>query len=293
MSLQRSRRPPIETHFVRDAWNFVRRVTMRASNNDLTGYSAQIAYYVFLSLFPSLLFLTSLLAFLPIHHRTHMILGVLGHTLPKDALALVKGNFGDILHHHRRGLLSFSAAFAIYSASNAISAIGTGLNRAHGVAEDRPYWRILLMHVLLVLGLALALTIALAIFFFGPVWANLAAKLFGLQLLPIAFIIIRWPILLLATILATAMLYHFTPNVRQNWRWLTPGSVFAIAGWIATSSLFAFYVNNFGSYNKTYGSIGAVIVLLTWMYLGGLIFLIGGQINSVIKRTKEGVGGRT
>lgn len=293
MTLRRSRKTPLWTLSDLGAWTFAKRVATGVSDNRLTGYSAELAYYFFLSLFPSLLFLTTLLAFLPIQHRNHMLLSTLGHILPAQALSLVKGTFEGILHHHHTGLLSFSVLFALYSASNAITAVTSGLNQTYNVSENRPYWRVLLMSVLLALALALILTFGFAIFFFGPLAATNIAHHFGMQLLPVTLDLIRWPIALLAIILATALIYYFTPNVRQNWRWLTPGSVFAVMGWIATSLLFAFYVNNFGSYNKTYGSIGAVIVLLTWMYLGGLVLLIGGQINAVLKRSGEGVDKKT
>lgn len=293
MTLRHSRKPPLWTFSDLGAWTLAKRVATGLSDNRLTGYSAQLAYYFFLSLFPSLLFLTTLLAFLPIHHRTHMVLGILARALPAQALALVKGTFEGILHHHQGGLLSFSVLFALYSASNAITAIASGLNQTYNVPEDRPYWRVLLMSVLLAIALALILTVGFAIFFFGPLAAKLIAHHFGMRLLPVTLAIIRWPIVVLAIVLVTAMIYYFTPNVRQNWRWLTPGSVFAVVGWIGTSLLFAFYVNNFGSYNKTYGSIGAVIVLLTWMYLGGLVLLIGGQINAVLKASGEGVDKKT
>ena len=293
MTLRRSRKSPLWTLSDLGVWNFAKRVAMGISDNRLTGYSAQLAYYFFLSLFPSLLFLTTMLAFLPIHHRTHMVMGILARALPAQALTLVKGTFEGILHHQHSGLLSFSVLFALYSTSNAITAITSGLNQTYNVSEDRPYWRVLLMSVLLALALAVILTVGFAIVFFGPLAATLIAQHFGMQLLPVTLELIRWPIAVLAIVLATAMIYYFTPNVRQSWRWLTPGSVFAVIGWISTSLLFAFYVNNFGSYNKTYGSIGAVIVLLTWMYLGGLVLLVGGQINAVLKHSGEGVDKKT
>lgn len=293
MTLRRSRKSPAWTFSDLGAWTFVKRVAAGVSDNRLTGYSAELAYYFFLSLFPSLLFLTTLLAFLPIHHRTQMVLGTIAHILPAQALTLVKGTFEGILHHHQGGLLSFSILFALYSASNAITAVTSGLNQTYNVVEDRPYWRVLLMSVLLAVALALILAVGFAIFFFGPLAAKAVAGHFGMQLLPVTLDLIRWPIAVLAIVLATALIYYFTPNVRQNWRWLTPGSVFAVLGWISTSLLFAFYVNNFGSYNKTYGSIGAVIVLLTWMYLGGLVLLIGGQVNAVLKQSGEGVDKKT
>ncbi|MHB1608329.1 MAG: YihY/virulence factor BrkB family protein [Acidiferrobacter thiooxydans] len=287
MTLKADRKSPTGTLAHLGARGLVRRVVVGVSANNLTGYSAQLAYYFFLSLFPLLLFLATLLAYLPIHHRTRTVLAVLGKALPTQALMLVKGDLEGLMHQHQNGLLSFSMAFALYSAGNAITAIGAGLNQAYDVREKRPYWRVLLVALLLVLALALVFLVAFTIFFFGPIAANALAGRLGVHLLPIVLGIIRWPILLLAVVLATALLYHFTPNVRQEWRWLTPGSLFALFGWTASSLLFAFYVNNFSSYNKTYGSIGAVIVLLTWMYLGGLVLFIGGQINSVIKHAAE------
>ncbi len=287
MTLKADRRSPTWTLTHIGASRLARRVAAGVSGNNLTGYSAQLAYYFFLSLFPLLMFLAALLAYLPVRHRARTVLGVLGKVLPNQALTLVKGDFEGLMHQHHNGLLSLSVAFALYSASNAITAISAGLNQAYGVREERPYWRVLLMALLLVPALALVFLVAFAIFFFGPIIANAVAGHLGIHLLPIVLDIIRWPILLLAVILAAALLYYFTPNVRQEWRWLTPGSVFAVFGWIASSLLFAYYVNNFGSYNKTYGSIGAVIVLLTWMYLGGLVLLVGGQINSVIKHAAE------
>lgn len=293
MTLHSDRKSPGTALSEIGAWGLLKKVAQGTSDNGLTGFSAQLAYYFFLSLFPFLLFLATLLGFLPIHHRTHAVMGVLARILPKQALTLVKGDFDGLLHQHQDGLLSFSVAFALYSASNAIIAISAGLNQAYAVREERPYWRVFLMALLLVIGLAITLMIGFGIFFFGPLAATFVAGHMGFTLLPIALNIIRWPILLLAVILATAMIYYFAPNVRQQWRWLTPGSVFAVLGWIGVSLLFAFYVNNFGSYNKTYGSIGAVIVLLTWMYLGGLVLLIGGQVNSVIKHRGEGVDKKT
>lgn len=294
MTLKSHRDTPKQTLSHVGAWGLVKQVVAGVSKDELTGYSAQLAYYFFLSLFPSLLFITAVLAFLPIHHRTGEMLGVLGQALPKQALTLVKGNLADILHQHKDGLLSFGIAYAVYSASNAVIAIGTGLNQAYEVPEERPYWRLLLMGISLVLGLALVILIAFGIFFGGPLLAGMVAKhLPRMHILVTAVSIIRWPILLFAMVLITAMLYYFTPNVRQSWRWLTPGSLFAVLGWIATSLLFAFYVNHFGSYNKTYGSIGAIIVLLTWMYLSGLVLLIGGEINAVLKHVGEGVDKKT
>ncbi len=265
-----------------------KRVLAGVNDNNLSGYSAQLAYYFFLSLFPSLLFLTTLLGFLPIAHRGRLVMQALTHTLPNQALSLVRSDLIGLVHQHKSGLLSFSVAFALYSAANAITAVSTGLNQAYGVREGRPYWRVLLMALGLTLALTLIILLGAAIFFLGPFIGHIRAARADVPFLAPLIDILRWPLLLFAAILAIALIYYFTPNVRQEWRWLTPGSVFAVLGWLAASLLFAFYVNHFGSYNKTYGSIGAVIVILTWMYLGGFVLLVGGQINAVIKIAAEG-----
>ncbi len=99
--------------------------------------------------------------------------------------------------------------------------------------------------------------------------------------------ILRWPVILIFLILAMAIIYYFAPDVEQEWKWITPGSVFAVIGWIITSLGFSYYVNHFDSYNKTYGSIGAVIVLLTWMYLTGFFILVGGEINAILEQSAQ------
>ncbi len=260
----------------------MRRVAAGISANNLTGYSAQFAFYFFLSLFPLLLFLVTLLAYLPIHHLTHTVLALFAKVLPAQALALVKGDLEGLLRQHRGGLLSFGVAFALYSAGNAVIAVGAGLNQTYGIHEGRPYWRVLLTALLLVPALALVFLAALTIFFCGPIAAHAIAVHLGMRLLPVTLTIIRWPTLLLAAILVTGLLYRFAPDVRHQWRWISPGSMFVAFGWMAASLVFGVYVKHFGSYNKTYGSIGAVIVLLTWMYLGGLVLFIGGQIDASI-----------
>lgn len=124
---------------------------------------------------------------------------------------------------------------------------------------------------------------------FGPQIGGWVAGKIGLgDAFNIFWNIARWPVIVLLVILAVACLYYFAPDVEQDWKWLTPGSVFTVIGWLIVSLGFSYYVNHFGSYNATYGSIGAVIILLTWMYLTGLFILIGGEINSEIEHAAAG-----
>jgi len=140
------------------------------------------------------------------------------------------------------------------------------------------------MAILLTGGLAALLLASMLLLIFGPQLDGFIATKVGLSnAFSIAWVIRRWPLIVFLLILSLALVYYFAPNVEQEWKWITPGSVLAVIGWILTSLLFAYYVDHFGSYNKTYGTIGAVIILLTWMYLTRFLVLVGGELNAEIE----------
>lgn len=275
-----------------DAWTlgglsfmeFAKRVGKEVSDDEITGYAAQLAYNFLFALFPFLLFLTALLAYVPVPNLTDQIMATLGNVLPGEALSLVEGTLGDVVENQRGGLLSFGILAALWTASNAVTAIMVALNRAYGVPEARPFWKTRIIAVLLTVGLALFLVTSILLLMFGPQLGNGIAQRVGLgNVFNIAWAILRWPVILFLVTLSVALIYYFAPNVNQSWKWITPGSVIAVAAWLLASLGFSYYVNNFGNYNATYGSIGAVIVLLTWMYLSAFFLLLGGEINSVIE----------
>jgi membrane protein len=252
--------------------------------DDCFGLAAQLAYYFLFALFPFFLFLTTLLGYLPIPNLLDRIMEVLAQLLPGDALRLVQDNLHELVTGQRGGLLSFGILAALWTSSSALTAIVDGLNRAYDVAEGRPFWRVRLIAMGLTVGLSAFIVVALVLLTFGPQLGRWVADLVGLgDFFTLAWNILRWPLIVGLLITAMAAVYYFGPDVEQEWRWITPGSAFAVVGWLLASLGFAFYVNHFGSYNTTYGSIGAVIVLLTWMYLTGLFVLIGGEINAVIE----------
>jgi membrane protein len=180
--------------------------------------------------------------------------------------------------------MSFGIIAALWTSSSAITAITVGLNRAYGVEESRPWWKVRIVALLLILGSSLFVIAATVLLIFGPQLGAWLASSIGLgDVFSVAWNIARWIIIPLCLIVALAVLYYFAPDVEQQWRWITPGSVCAVVGWILASLGFAYYVNNFGSYNTTYGSIGAVIVLLTWLYVTGFFILVGGELNSELE----------
>jgi membrane protein len=264
--------------------DLARRVYARINAHDVWGYAAQLAYYFLFSLFPFLLFLAALLAYIPIPDLMDQMMELIGQFAPKTALDIMEEILAELLTRPRSSLLSIGILLALWSASSAIAAVSSSLNHAYGVREGRPFWKSRGTAILLTMALAVLLISSMLLLIFGPEIGGWLADRLGVgRAFDLFWLLVRWPVVLLLMTFAIALVYYFTPDVEQEWRWITPGAVFAVLAWVAMSLLFAYYANNFGQYDKTYGSIGAVIVLLTWMYLSGFVLLIGGEINAEIE----------
>ena len=261
-----------------------RRAIHEIRDDDCLGRAAQLAYYFLFALFPFFLVLVTLLGYLPLPNLMDRLMEMLGEMLPGDALRLVQDNVRDLVTNERGGLLSFGILAALWTSSSAVTAIMDGLNRAYDVEEGRPFWKVRLFAILLTVGLSLFVIASLVLLTFGPQIGGWIADQVGLGgVFQTTWNLLRWPVIVGLLILAMALVYYVAPDVEQQWQWITPGSVVAVIGWLVASLGFSFYVNNFGSYNATYGSIGAVIVLLTWMYVSGFLVLVGGEINAEIE----------
>jgi membrane protein len=266
-----------------------RRVIAEIREDDCLGRAAQLAYYFLFALFPFFLFLTTLLGYLPIPDLLDRLLEMLAQMLPGEALRLVQDNVRQLVMGQRGGLLSFGILAALWTSSSALTAIIDSLNRAYDVEEGRPFWKVRLIAMGITIGLSAFIVVALVLLTFGPQLGRWIADLVGLgPVFEVTWNLVRWPVIVGLLVVAIALLYYFAPDVEQEWKWITPGSACAVLGWLLASLGFAFYVNHFGSYNATYGSIGAVIVLLTWMYVTGLFILIGGEINAEIEHAAPG-----
>ena len=262
----------------------VRRVVAEVQQDNCAGYAAALAYYFLFALFPFFLFLTALLGYLPIPNLLDRMMAFLAQVMPGEALSLVEDNVRNLVSQQRGGLLSFGILAALWTSSSAITGISDALNHAYDVEEGRPFWKVRGMAILLTIGLSIFLISSIVLLMFGPQIGGWLAGFVGLGgAFEIAWNILRWPVILFLVITAVATIYYFAPDVDQHWKWITPGSVFAVFLWLLVSLAFSYYVNNFGSYDKTYGSIGAIIILLTWMYVSGFVILVGGEINSVIE----------
>ncbi len=262
---------------------FIKRVLHKAWADDCLGKAAQLSYAFLFALFPFLLFLTTLLGYLPLPNLMEEIIALLAAVLPEEVIHLLQDNIRTLVTTQHGGLLSFGIFAALWTAASAIMVIIDTLNRAYGVQEGRPFWKVGGIALLLTLGLPLFLLLSMGLLVFGPQLGGWIAAQIGLgTLFQVLWHVLRWLVILVLLTVALAPVYSWAPAAAHAWRWITPGSVFAILATLITSLGFSYYVTNLGAYDATYGSIGAVIVLLTWMYLTGLFILVGGEINAAI-----------
>jgi membrane protein len=275
-------RPGLDPHPRLTPWTFVKRVTAGVLDHQSMSSSAQIAYYLLFATFPCLLVLASLLAFLPIPDLIERLLGALGSIVPPGAVDLMRNSVERLVTRQRSGLFSIGLIATVWAASNAADAIMQGLNRVHGLRETRPFWKTRGIALLLAVGVGLLAVLGLLVLWFGAHVSGWWAARGGLGPLPVqVWIVARWPLAVLLLIAAIDQIYYIGPAAELHWRWVTPGAVVAVLGWVAASLGFSVYVRHFGSYNATYGSIGAVIILLTWMYLSAFFILLGAEVNVV------------
>src|SRR2546423_3753703 len=270
------------------SWQSVaKRVWADIGKDKIFSHAAELAYYFLLALFPLLLFLTSVIG-LVIGSGTglqHSLFNYLGKVLPGSASQLVSDTMLEVSSASGGGKLSFGILAALWAASNGMGAISQSLNAAYHVEESRSWWKQRLIAVGLTIALAVLIISALALVLYGGKIADGLAASYGFGVVfVVLWKILQWPIVLIFLLLGFAFIYYWAPDLRdQNWRWVTPGSTVAVALWLLVSLAFRLYLHFFDSYSKTYGSLGAVIVLMLWFYLTGASILIGGEINSDIE----------
>jgi membrane protein len=246
--------------------------------------AAALAYYLLLAIFPAMIFLLSLLPYLPIPDLEGEIMGALGDFLPGDAANMFTGTVNQIVGQTREGLLSLGAVFTLWAASAGMYAVMQQLNITYDVHERRPFWKARGTSILLTVGFGALLITAFGLIMAGQALQDwLLAGVANRELVGILAESVRWLLVASALALGFAVIYYFGPDVEQDFRFITPGSVMGGIVFIGASVGFRFYVENFGSYNATYGSIGAIIVLMLWLYISGLVILLGSEVNALIE----------
>jgi len=261
----------------------LRRALKEFGEDDMATYAAALAYHVLFSLFPFIIFLVALLGFLNIPQFFDWLRQQSQLVLPPQATDQVNSAI-DQIQQPRGGLLSFGVIVALWAASAGVRAAMGALNKAYDVQEGRPAWKLYSLSLLYTVGIAVLLILATAFMVIGPQAAQWLGERTGLG----TFVVtlwswLRWPLAVLLLTLAVALIYYVAPDVEQSFRFITPGSVLAVLVWIAASLGFGYYVQNFADYSATYGSLGAVIVLLFYFYISSAILLLGAEVNAVIE----------
>jgi len=256
----------------------------------LADRAAQLAYYFVFALFPFLFFLVTLTAYLPLQVAIETLFERAAELMPRQALDLIRGQVDHIVQQPRPKLVTGGFVVAVWSASRGVDAIRTSLNLAHDVKESRSFWKVQGIALLITVAGAVLILVAVTLIALGGKFGFwLAQRMdFGNEYL-VLWSVLRWPVTALLIMLVLALTYYLLPDVEQEFKLITPGSVIGSILWLVATWGFTIYVEHFGNYNVAYGSIGGVTVLLTWLYIGGLIFVLGGEMNAIIEHaSREG-----
>jgi membrane protein len=246
--------------------------------DSITDLAATVTFYGILSLFPFLLMLVAIASFVITPDLAESIGDQLGKVAPGPATQIVSERIRQLSGGQHAALLGFGALFALWSASGGVMALVGALNRCYAVKEQRPWWKVRGIAILMTV---VASVLALAAALVAVATAPLAAWIGGP--LGTAITWLRLPIAGLVMMFLWALIYHVLPDVEQTFKFITPGSVLGVVLWVLASWGFSRYVSSFASYDRTYGSLGGVIVLLLWMWISSLVVLGGAEVNALIE----------
>ena len=287
----RLRDPGLTDLSFRDYRAVVVRAGKQALAHDVTDLAAALAYYSFLAIPAVLLVAVGLFSLFASPDAITTLIDKLGTVIPSQATQLLEDSLRRMSENKNGSLAVVIVGFvlAAWTTTGAMTAFMRSVNRAYDREETRGFVKQRLVAVQMVGGLALAFLLVFGLLVLGPVishWLGSALDIEGV--IGWAWWIAQWPILIAALLLVFATVLYLGPNVdHPRWRFVTPGSIFAVAVWLIASGLFAVYTSMFSSYNKTWGSLAAVIVMLTWLWLSGLALLLGAEINAEAERSRE------
>jgi membrane protein len=274
----------------RSWWDILKRTVRAFQEDELTDRAAALTYYGVLSLFPALIVLVSILGLVG-KSATQPLLDNLTTLAPGPARDIVTGAIKQLAANRATASFAFVAGLvaAIWSASGYIGAFTRAVNSIYEVEEGRPFWKLRPLQVAITVVVILLLAAcALAVVVTGPL-ARRVGDLVGVGGSAVTvWDVAKWPAIVLAMMLMLAILYYAAPNVRQpGFRWITPGGILGVLLWIAASAGFALYVANFGSYNKTYGTLAGIVIFLIWLWVSNLAVLLGAELNAELERERE------
>jgi membrane protein len=285
-------KPDGPTDLSRRTWVYVlRRVWREFQEDQCTDLAAALTYYGVLALFPAALALSAILGLVgQANDAVKTVTNVLDPLLSDKALGTIQPALQEMAKSQSAGwALVIGLVGALWSASGYVGAFGRAMNRVYEVAEGRPFWKLRPQQLLITLTVIVLVALVLVMLIVsGPLAQSIGDQIgLGHQAV-LTWQIAKWPLMLLAVVAVVALLYYATPNVRQpKFRWVSIGAVVAIVIWMVAAVGFTFYVTNFSSYNKTYGSLAAVIVFLVWLWISNLALLFGAEFDAELERERE------
>jgi membrane protein len=275
-------------------WELGRRVWSEVKRDDVLGRAAQLSFYFLLALFPLLIFISAVIG------RTvagdadlyRDLIGYLASVMPASAFQLVRATLDEIAAGASGGKLSAGLVAALWTASSGMEAVINGLNVAYEVKERRRWWKRRLVAITLTVVLAIVTVVALGMAVFGGRIGWFLASSYGLgDMFAAAWVLTRFLLVPVFLLFVFALIYRFAPNVRgHGWQALMPGALTAVVLWLSATTLFRLYLVHFDTYSRSYGSLGAVIVLMMWLYMCSLATLAGGEVNSEIRKAAAAAG---
>jgi membrane protein len=270
----------------------LKRTVTEFSEDNMTIWAAALTYFGLLSLFPALIAMVSLVGlFADPASTTRTLSDIVSGLGPESAASTFQGPIESITSNRGAAGIMFFVGLgtALWSASGYVGAFMKAANVIYETPEGRPFWKLRPLQILVTLVMILLLAaVLLALVLTGPVVSAVAGPLGIGSTAQTIWNIAKWPVLLVVVVVMFAILFHAAPNVKlPGFKWVTPGAVLAVVVWIVASALFAFYVANFGSYDKTYGALGGVVGLLVWMWITNIALLLGMELNAERERSRE------
>ncbi len=262
-------------------YDFLNKMVTKLSGSDLTMRAAAVSYNLVLALFPFVIFLFTLIPYIPIADLDTKIMSFMNRVLPAGTFDSVSVTIQDIVSRPHKGVLSIGFLLTLYATTSGVVSLMTAFNASHQRAEQRTFFKTRMMAVGLTITLVLALFLAIVVLVIGGVVTQYVEQfgIFNNQLVLLLLTLGRYLLVFGVFVGAVSTLYKYGPDVDLNWRFITPGSVIASVLIVITTLAFSYYIANFGSYNKVYGSIGTLIALMVWLNLVLLLMIVGFEIN--------------
>jgi membrane protein len=271
----------------------LKQTVTRFREENLTDWAAALTYYGLLSLFPALIAMVSLIGiFGDPQTTTAKLTEIITELGPESAAETFEGPIASVVESRRTAgfAFAFGLAAALWSASGYVGAFTRASNVIYGTSEDRPFWKLRPLQIAITLGLVVMMALlAVGLVLSGPVVSAIAGPV-GLSGTAVdVWNVAKWPVMAAIFVLMVDVLYYATPDVKlRGLRWVTPGALVALVVWAVASALFAVYVSKFGAYDKTYGTLAGLVILLLWFWITNLAILFGHQMNAERERGDEG-----